>query len=200
MIPQKMMRIGLYGGTFDPPHWAHLKLAEWVYQCLDLECIYFIPAAIHAFKANKNISSADLRFDLVQAATRTYPHFRVSRIELDRPGTSYTIDTLHDFISFEHLKQSELFYIIGSDNLTDFRCWKNPDQILDLATLVVLRRAGGTDKNLPEHKNIVYLKSPVIDMSATEIRKKVKNGQDISSLVPAAVNALIRKFHLYQSP
>jgi nicotinate-nucleotide adenylyltransferase len=200
MVPQKMMRIGLYGGTFDPPHRAHLKLAEWVYQCLDLEYIYFIPAAIHAFKSKKHISSAELRFELVQAAIQPYPYFRISRIELDRPGTSYTIDTLHDFVSFENLKQSELFYIIGSDNLTDFRRWKNPDQILNLATLVVLRRAGGTDKKRPEHKNIVYLDSPVIDISATEIRKKVKKGQDISALVPAAVNSLIQRFHLYQSP
>jgi len=195
------MHIGLYGGTFDPPHWGHLKLAEWVYQFLNLEYIYFIPAALHAFKGKQNMSPAERRYDMVLAAIRAHPHFRISRIEIDRPGTSYTIDTLTNFVAFEHLAQAELFYIIGSDNLTDFGRWKNPDQILELATLVVLRRAGsaGTGEIFPEHKNIVYAESPVIDISATEIREKVKNRQDISSLVPPAVSTIIQKYHLYQS-
>jgi nicotinate-nucleotide adenylyltransferase len=195
-----MTRIGLYGGTFDPPHCAHLQLADWTRDSLNLDLIYFIPAAVHAFKNQIGITPADLRFKMVKAAIAPYKHFRISRIELDRPGVSYAIDTLKNFIAFENLSAADLYYIIGSDNLQDFKRWKDPDLILDQATLAVIRRAGFNKAAIKayHHKKIIFLNSPIIDISATEIREKLKTGQDVSEIVPSEVEHIIRKHHLYQ--
>jgi nicotinate-nucleotide adenylyltransferase len=138
---------------------------------------------------------------MVAAAVSTYEHLRVSRIELDRPGISYTVDTLNDFMAFEGLPASDLYYILGSDNLRDFKHWKDPDKILELVTLVVIRRAGFSmpEETVNSHKKIMFLQSPIIEISATEIREKLKSKQDISAIVPAEVEKIIRKNHLYHT-
>jgi nicotinate-nucleotide adenylyltransferase len=194
------MKIGLYGGTFDPPHNAHLKLAEWVKKELQLSYIYFIPTSVHAFKNNADLSPAHIRLKLVEEAIKGYKGFRVSRIEIDRKDTSYTVHTLQDFKQYENLPESELNYIIGIDNLTDFHLWKDPDTIIKLARIVVIRRTIADVQKVDinfKHK-VTYLESPIIDISGTEIRTKVRQGIDVSELIPPSVSKVINESGLYR--
>jgi nicotinate-nucleotide adenylyltransferase len=195
------MQIGLYGGTFDPPHNAHLKLAEWVRQKLQLDFIYFIPAARHAFKKNSHLSPEDIRVKMVEAAISENRQFRLSRIEMDRNGISYTVDTIRDFSKYENIPAAKLYYIIGIDNLTEFHRWKNPESITKLVQVVVIRRSVPDNLNVISRykKKVTFLVSPLIDISATEIREMVKNGIDISDFVPPAVNQVIREYGLYRN-
>jgi nicotinate-nucleotide adenylyltransferase len=195
------MRIGLYGGTFDPPHNAHLKLAEWVRQKLRLDYIYFIPAAKHAFKKNSHLSPEDIRVKMVEAAVGENRHFRLSRIEMDRIGISYTVDTIRNFSQYENIPAAKLYYIMGIDNLAEFHRWKDPESIAKLVKVVVIRRSGPDNKGIISsyRKKVMFLASPILDISATEIREMVKNGLDISDLVPPAVNKIIHEYRLYQN-
>ena len=194
------MRIGLYGGTFDPPHNAHLKLAEWVRQKLRLDYIYFIPAAKHAFKKNSHLSPEDIRVKMVEAAVGENRHFRLSRIEMDRIGISYTVDTIRNFSQYENIPAAKLYYIMGIDNLAEFHRWKDPESITKLVKVVVIRRSALDNKGIISRyrKKVMFLASPILDISATEIREMVKNGLDISDFVPAAVNKIIHEYGLYQ--
>jgi nicotinate-nucleotide adenylyltransferase len=195
------MRIGLYGGTFDPPHNAHLKLAEWVRQKLRLDYIYFIPAAKHAFKKNSHLSPEDIRVKMVEAAVGENRNFRLSRIEMDRIGISYTVDTIRNFSQYENIPAAKLYYIMGIDNLAEFHRWKDPESIAKLVKVVVIRRSGPDNKGIISsyRKKVMFLASPILDISATEIREMVKNGLDISDLVPPAVNKIIHEYRLYQN-
>ena len=194
------MRIGLYGGTFDPPHIAHLKLADWVQKELQLAYIYFIPTAIHALKNNSDLSPAFIRLKLVEAATEGYEGFKVSRIEIDRKEISYTIHTLQKFKKYEKLPESEIYYIIGIDNLADFQMWKEPDKIMDLARIVVIRRSGTEDQKINSKyiQKVTFLESPIIDISATEIRNKINLGIDVSDLLSPSVLKVINDYGLYR--
>jgi len=194
------MKIGLYGGTFDPPHNAHLSLAKWVQKELQLAYIYFIPASIHAFKKKSDLSPTSIRLKLVQKAIEGYERFRVSRIEIDRKDTSYTVKTLQDFRKIEKLPDSELYYLIGEDNLIDFHRWKDPDSILKLAQIIVLRRSGPHLRKVSSElgRKVIFLDSPIIDVSATDIRKKIKMGIDVSELLPPSVLKIINDYKLYR--
>ena len=194
------MKIGLYGGTFDPPHNAHLALAAWVQKELQLAYIYFIPAAIHAFKNNSDLSPTSIRLKLVQKAVEDYERFRVSRIEIDRKDTSYTVNTLQEFKKFEKLPLSKLYYILGIDNLIDFHKWKEPEKIMELAEIIVLRRPGIPFQKVKIELNqkVTYLDSPLINLSATEIRKKIRMGIDVSELIPPSVLKIINDYGLYR--
>ena len=194
------MRIGLYGGTFDPPHNAHLQLAKWVQDKLELEYIYFIPAAIHACKNNSDLSPAPLRLKLVEKAIEDNKRFRLSRIEIDRKDTSFTVYTLQQFKIYENLPECELFYIIGFDNFVDLHNWKDPARIMKLAKMVVLRRSIDDPHNVDNaySQEVIFLDSPLIDVSATEIREKIRQGSDVSKLIPPAVSKIIDDHGLYR--
>jgi nicotinate-nucleotide adenylyltransferase len=195
-----LKKIGIYGGTFDPIHHAHLILAEWATIELHLDLIYFIPAFIHAFKMSSQLSSAELRYEMIKAAIKDFPRFKVSRIEIDRQTTSFTIDTLRDLKSYESFNDSELVYLIGSDNLFEFPLWKNPEDILELATVGVFKRLN-YDKPLISHKyknKITIFDSPLINISATEIRKRIREKKSYQSLVPEKVFRIIEDKKLYK--
>lgn len=195
------MRIGLYGGTFDPPHNAHLELAEWVRQELDLDYIYFIPAAIHAIKNNNTLSPAVIRNEMLQEAIKKNDKFKLSRIELERHNISFTIDTLRQFLDYEKMAQATIFYLIGYDNLVEFHLWKSYRSILKICQVVVLQRSGEIDSEIIKKygDDVLFLDSPCINISATEIRKKISRGVDVSDSVPAPVLEIIRKHGLYKN-
>jgi nicotinate-nucleotide adenylyltransferase len=195
------MKIGLYGGTFDPPHYAHLKLADWVREHLQLACIYFIPTSVHAFKKSSDITPVSIRLHLLESAIDNDDRFKISRIEVERQNVSYTVDTLRKFEEYENLPESELYYILGADNLADFHRWKEPEAILKLARVVAIRRKGRFNKQiLDQYKNdITFLKSPVINISSTEIRKKISRGEDVSDQIPSSVWTFIKEHNLYRS-
>ena len=194
-------KIGIYGGTFDPIHNAHLILARWAIVELKLDLIYFVPASVHAFKKKSDLSPPEIRYKMISAAIANIPELRVSRIELDKSSTSYTIDTLKDIRTHESLGNSQLVYIIGSDNLAEFHLWKDPEDILKIATVSVLRRPGYNEQKIYDmyKDKIKVFNSPLINISSTKIRKRVRENKPYKNLVPHVVYEIIEKNRLYKN-
>jgi len=192
-------KIGIFGGTFDPPHNAHLLLARFAVKRLHLTRLYFIPAALHALKKYA-MTPVSLRYEMIRAAIGNNRTFKISRIEMDRPDVSYTIDTILQFKDYEHLPEnSELYYLIGLDNLCELHLWKDFQQIFQLATVVVLKRPGFNVQPLhKKYPQTLILDSPLYDISASEIRRKIELGEPVESLLPAGVWKIIDENNLYR--
>jgi len=193
------IKIGLFGGSFDPIHNGHLQLANWTQKKLFLNRVIFIPAAIPPHKQHLTLTESKHRYRMVQIAVANQPGFEISGIEIEKNGISYTIDTIEYYRDqYSPLKQN-VFLIIGADSLIDFPNWKDPDKILRSCQLVVLQRPDvNLDSALPKFKNhSIILKSPLINISATEIRQKIRAGDSISHLVPQPVEQYIYEHDLY---
>ncbi len=196
------MRIGVLGGTFDPIHVGHLAIAEQARDGLDLEEVCFVPAGAPWMKAGQALSSAQDRLYMVRKAVENNPFFRVSTVELERSGPSYTVDTLRE-LQEEYGPDARLFFVLGIDAFARFGEWKEPEEILALATLVVLDRPGGTApaENLEEGMGIAekveYVRSIRLEISAMDIRRRVSEGASIRYLVPEPVERHIYARGLY---
>ena len=188
------MRIGVFGGTFDPPHVGHLIVAAEAHRALELDRLLLVPAALPPHKREGVHTPAEIRLEMVRRAVRGDVRFRVDDVEVRREGPSYTVDTLR--VLAERMPGTELFLLIGADNLRDFPAWREPDEILRLARLVVLERSG-EQGSAP----VPALRVPVtrIDVSATEVRRRVGAGESIRYLVPEAVRRMVEHRGLYQS-
>ncbi len=188
--------IGVLGGTFDPPHLGHLIVASEACVALNLERVLFIPAAVPPHKRSQNVTSAEQRLAMVQAAIRGDGRFEADDLELRREGPSYTVDTLRALR--ERFPAFELFFLIGADALREFHTWKEPDEVARLAHLVVFARGGEPAEpygSLPTRLLVV----PRIDISATEIRHRVRAGISVRYLVPDAVREIIEQEKLYRN-
>ena len=190
-------RLGIFGGTFNPPHMAHLLAAENVRDQLKLDKILFIPAAIPPHKMREEVISAKHRLEMVRLAIQGNEYFELSEIELLRKGPSYTIDTIR---SLKHTHpQCDLHFIMGIDLLMDFETWKDPEKILAECKVVAMNRPGFDlaviDKELLAQVELVNV--PSIDISSTNIRRRVKSGRSIKYLLPAAVEDYIRGNSIY---
>jgi nicotinate-nucleotide adenylyltransferase len=194
------IKIGLFGGSFDPIHYGHLKLANWVKNKLSLNRIIFIPAAIPPHKQDLKLTDPKHRYRMIEVAIVNYPEFEVSDVELNREGISYTIDTIFYFQKKLSLKNDNLFLIIGADSLLDFPNWKNPDIILKNCQLIVLQRPGiNLEQAVAKYKrSAIILQSPLIKISATEIRRRIKQGNSIFQMVSPAVEHYIYENDLYR--
>ena len=194
------MKLGIFGGTFDPVHHGHLIVAEYVRERIGLDRVLFIPALIPPHKTDAPVTSPAHRLAMLREGTKSNPFFQVSDMEIERGGVSYTVDTLR--LMGEENATDEFFLLIGADNLMEFRSWKEPDEIVKRAKLVVMNRpgfAGGpSDPSLP--KDIIQCPVPSIDISATEIRGRVQKGLTISYLVPPSVSRYIGRHRLYREP
>ena len=198
------MRIGILGGTFDPIHIAHLIVAEEARVQLDLEEVVFIPVGQPWLKADQPISPANLRMEMVRVAIASNPFFRASSIEVDRPGPTYTLDTLVA-LREEWGREAELHFILGTDALQDMPRWKEPTRILELCTPVVFTRPEyenvsptRMEEALPGiTKKVRVLRDRQIGVSGTEIRRRVAGGTSIRYLVPEGVERFIMDNHLY---
>ena len=186
-------RIGVLGGTFDPVHIGHLVLAEAAREQLSLERVIFIPTGIQWRKAGRKIGAAEHRAAMVALAIEGNPAFELSTLEVERPGPSYTADTLEALHRL--YKGAQLFFIVGRDALDDMPNWVRPERILEIATVAVAERAG--EVGAGEGIDAVGVEMPEIGVSATEIRERVAAGRTIRYLVPEAVEAYIRKHALY---
>ncbi len=186
-----MKNIGIYGGTFDPIHHAHLILAREAREILALEKIIFVPAAISPGK-DSPVASAEMRLSMLRAAIENESGFIVDECELNRPPPSYTIDTVEEIRRRE--VDSEIYYLIGEDNLAALASWHRFDQLQKMVCFVVLDRTG-RQTNHPYQ--VVHRR---IDISATEIRKRIASGRSIRYLVPPAVEEIIRRSNLYREP
>ena len=198
------MRLGIYGGTFDPVHYGHLLLAEQCREQCALDEIWFIPAHQAPHKQGTAGTPGKARSEMLGFAVAGIPQFKVSHRELDRGGTSYTVDTLQELHDEEPSR--ELFFLIGADSLDDLPTWRQPDRIAELATIVAVNRG---DRPLPAPEQlrgrlgetlaarIRIVAMPGIDLSATDIRRRVREGRSIRFMVPRAVEAYIAEHGLY---
>ena len=201
------MNIGVLGGTFDPIHNGHIMVAEEVRARLDLAEVLFVPANQPWLKENSPILAAEHRVQMVRLAVATQPCFRLSTMEIERAGLSYTIDTITE-LRAELGGEDELFFILGWDNLAQLPQWREPSRLIEMCRLVAVLRPGyplpdldSLEAALPGlSRSLVVLDKPEVDISATEIRKRVARGLSIGHLVPEPVDEYIRQHRLYITP
>ncbi len=193
------MKIGLFGGAFDPVHCGHLIIAQFVKDELGLDRIIFVPAGNPPHKQLE--ASALRRYEMLALAIAGTPYFEISDFEVKSPSVSYTVDTVENFKSKLGLDREELFLIIGSDNFVDLSMWKEPNRIMEQCQIVVFPRNGDDWTKAPEHfrKQAIYLRdAPLLQISATQIRLFVKQNRAIRYLVPRAVEDFIASMKLYR--
>jgi nicotinate-nucleotide adenylyltransferase len=190
VLNQRVKKIGVYGGTFDPIHYAHLILARDAMETLALEKVIFVPAALSPHKMDVEAAPTKLRLEMLRRAIEHESRFTIDDCELHRPPPSFTIETVEDMQ--RRMRETELFYFIGEDNIAGLTSWHRFNELEKLVQFVVLDRRGFKSST-------TY---PVIrrhiDISATEIRKRVADGRSIRYLVPDAVAEIIRREELYK--
>jgi nicotinate-nucleotide adenylyltransferase len=187
------MRVGLLGGAFDPPHLGHLICAQYTLEALELDKIVFIPSGDHPFKRGDVVASAADRLAMTKLSVAGQKTFEVSSIEVERQGITYTIDTI-EYVRSEH-PDWELYLLVGADNIADFEKWHRYQDILGSVQVVIFRRS--TKEAIASPHPFLYPDTPIIDISSTEIRKRVKEGKDIRYLVTANVAEYIESKQLY---
>ncbi len=188
------MKIGILGGTFDPPHVGHLIAAQDTFEALSLDKLIFIPARVPPHKPGQSVTPAELRLKMVTVAIEGDRRFEVSDVELRRSGPSFTADTLRELK--QRRPQDELFLLVGVDQVREFATWREPDVVLRCAKLVMLTRGG--IEQVPQ-SDIVHTIVPVtrVDVSSTLIRERAGAGRAIRYLVPEAVAKVIAAAGLY---
>ncbi|MFC2094090.1 nicotinate-nucleotide adenylyltransferase [Bacteroidota bacterium] len=191
-----MSKVGIFGGTFDPIHHGHLITAQSVREIRKLDKIIFMPAFISPHKADANSVSAEHRINMLKLAVEDIEFFEVSDFEIKKEGISYTIDTIKEFKK----NYDKLEFIIGYDNIFDFHTWKNPDEIMKITKILVLKRKSSLP---PPHedkyvKSASFVETRGIEISSTDIRARVKQGMPIHYLVPQKVKEYIYNFNLYK--
>jgi len=193
------MRIGLFGGTFDPIHIAHLIVAETVRSDFSLDRIFFIPAALPPHKGRKRLTPIRARLEMLHLAVEGQSGFFVSDVEMQRGEVSYTIDTVRWFQEREEWAGDDFYLILGGDSLLELGTWKDPEQILDTIPILVVRRPGFDMDRVEERflKRVVFVNAPFVAISSTEIRQRVHEGKSIRYWVPDKVEAYIRREGLY---
>jgi len=190
------LRLGIFGGTFDPVHHGHLIFARDVLEQLKLDAVLFVPCGQSPLKTRKPLASDTRRLAMLKQALKNEPRFWLTRCELDRPAPSYAYDTALEIR--EAFPRAELFWMIGADQLRDFDKWHRPDDLRKMVQFVLLPRGKAVSK--AQGKMVLSLPQPRrIDISATEIRHRVKSRQPIDHLVPAPVAAYIQRHGLYLS-
>lgn len=196
-------RLGILGGTFDPPHYGHLVIAETARVQLDLDRVLFVPAAQPPHKSGQRISSAHHRAAMVAVAIADNPAFELSRVDLDRPGPNYTARMLE--LVREKAPGAELFFLIGGDSLSEMHSWYDPAGIVAQARLAVMRRRDH-EVDLERMERAVpgiggrvhWLDAPLLDVSSTDLRRRVRAGLPIRYLVPPAVEDYVREHQLHR--
>jgi nicotinate-nucleotide adenylyltransferase len=202
-------RIGVLGGTFDPIHLGHLIVTEYIREKLGLREVLFIPAGRPwlKLKEEKHVTSAEHRLAMVRLAVSSNRYFKVSTMEIDRPGPSYSIDTVLA-LKAELEAGAEIYFIVGPDALAKLPDWKDPEQLLEACHILGIGRPGHAKPDLRKlesslpgvSQHITLMDVPQIDISSTDIRQRVAKGLSIRYLVPEAVEKYIAEHKLYMSP
>ena len=205
---QPRRRIGILGGTFDPPHLGHLLIGETARVALDLESVLFLPAGEPWLKSGQRITPAEHRLRMVRLAVADNPGFCVSDCEIRRTGATYTVDTLRE-LALNYPDDTAWYFIVGSDVLDQFHRWKEPDSILELCRLAVIERPGGPAdgiKVLAEQfpdavasGAVLSVAGPRVDFSASELRRILAAGQSTRYQIPDQVAEYIRDQRLYRN-
>jgi len=193
------MRLGVMGGTFDPIHHGHLVTASEVQSLLGLDEVVFVPTGEPWQKEGRDVAPAEHRYLMTVVATASNPRFTVSRVDIDRAGPTYTIDTLRDLK--DAMPDADLFFITGADALSDIFTWRDADELFDLAHFVGCTRPGftmdhSTLSGMPEDK-VTIIEIPALAISSTDCRKRRMRGEPVWYLVPDGVVQYITKYALY---
>lgn len=202
---QRPIRLGLFGGSFDPVHLGHLLLAETCREACELDRVLFLPCGQSPHKPHGAIASGKQRAEMLELAVAGDPRFGVCRIELDRAGPSYTVETLQQL----HAERpgDELFFLMGADSLIDLPLWREPHAILELATIVAVNRGHRPPPDWESlelrlgpivRDRVRLVEMPAIDLSATDLRERIRLGRSVRFRVSRAVEEYIRQHGLYQ--
>jgi nicotinate-nucleotide adenylyltransferase len=190
-----LARIGILGGTFDPPHNGHIAIARAALGALKLSEVIFVPANIPPHKIKRIIATQSDRLAMLKLAVGNNKSFKISTIEIDRSGPSYTADTLTEFRII--YPKDELFLLIGADNVSDIEYWYQPERIAELAVIAAANRPKFSSHG-DYADRIIYFKMPPTDISSTKIRDRIRAGKPISELVCSDVENYIIEHRLYQ--
>ena len=200
----RITRLGVLGGTFDPPHYGHLALAENARVQLGLDRVLFVPAGQPPHKPEHPVASDHHRAAMVQAAIADNPGFALSRVDLDRPGPHYTVDMLA--LVQQEYPGAELVFLMGGDSLAQLPFWRDPAGIARLARLAVMRRPGyepdleALERTVPGlSERLLWIDAPPLALSSSDLRRRVREGLPICYLVPPPVESYIREHHLYEA-
>jgi nicotinate-nucleotide adenylyltransferase len=195
------IRLGIMGGTLNPVHMAHLVIAEVAREAFSLDRVIWMPPGDPPHKDDRDMASQEHRYAMTLLATESHPQFEVSRLEIEREGPSYTLDTLRHFHA--EVGPDELYFIAGADTVLDLPNWHRPDDVIRSCRFVAACRPGYDLDRMrqvlpPSYiARIEPLEVPAVDISSTEIRRRVRDGRSIRYLVPEAVEEYIRKHGLY---
>jgi nicotinate-nucleotide adenylyltransferase len=189
------MRVGVFGGSFDPVHVGHLKAAETCHAAASLDVVLFVPAASQPLKPHGPIASAQDRLRMLDLALEGRSELAVCPIEIERGGVSYTVETLRELTGSR--PDDRLYLILGADALADLQNWREPNEICRLATLLVVDRPGTTFAGQWSEASVIHVAMEPIDVSSSEIRSRLSRGESIENLVPPAVAAFIADKGLY---
>jgi len=202
------MRLGLYGGSFDPVHYGHLLLAECCRETLALDEVWLIPAATAPHKQGQQAAAAKHRLQMIELALAGHEQIRASSIEIDRGGVSYTVETLAQIHTLH--PQAALFLLMGADSLRDLPTWREPDRICALSLPAVVRRGGAAEPDfsvlapLVSAERLAMIRSaqvrmPLIELSSTDLRERTAAGQSLRFRTPRAVEKYIETHGLYRA-
>ncbi len=192
------LRLGIFGGTFDPIHKGHLAAARAALEALKLDLVYFVPT--WSSLAKQHSASAQQRADMVQLAIADEPRFKLSRVDIDRGSTTFTIDTLRYFARLN--PDAKLFFLLGVDAFASIESWKNSLDLAEMAEFVVLSRPGyrADAGSLPSAHLHTSLAIDALDISSTDVRNLIENSGKFSDKVPPEVLKYIREHGLYREP
>lgn len=199
------MKVGVFGGTFDPPHLAHLILAEEARYQLDLERVLWILTPVSPLKPGTSISPWRQRLDLLEAALMDNPTFEISRVDIDRPAPYYAVETI-EILRESHLK-GELIYLMGGDSLRDLPKWERPQELVDNCGAIGIMRRPGDEIDLVKLEQVIpslrakvrWIDAPLLEISGTQIRERFINGEPARYFLPPAVYQMIIDQNLYQT-
>ena len=200
------MKIGVLGDTFDPVHLGHIRMAGEARDALGLAEVIMVPAGQPMSKLNQPVTAAEHRLNMLRLAVKDKPHLVVSTMEIERPGPTFTVDTI-TALQHKYGEKAEIYFILGCDSLVQLPEWREPASLVAMCRLVAVPRPGcpRPDMKVLERvipgvtKRVIFLDKPYIDISATDIRDKVRGGGSIDGLVPAPVAEYIKKHQLYMS-
>ncbi len=203
-LQSPISKIGVLGGTFDPPHNGHLGIAQEALAQLRLEQVVFAPTRKPPHKLGNQITPIEHRLEMVRLAIAQNPRFVLSRVDVDREGPTYTVDTIR-LLRQQWDKNIEIYFIMGLDSLASILTWHAPDQLIKLCRLAVLNRPGfsvdldALERKLPGlSERVILISSPALDIAASDLQQRVRAGQPIEHLVPAPVAAYIAEHKLYR--
>jgi len=199
-----LRRIGVIGGTFDPIHYGHLAAAEEARVRLNLERVLFVVAGIPPHKLDEEVTPVEHRLAMVSLAIASNPHFVISRVDMDRPGPSYTVDTI-SILQGQWGQKTEIYFIMGLDSLVELPTWHQPQRLTQLCRLVAVRRPAveidmaQLETSLPGiSSRVEIIDMPEMDISASELQQRVREGLPIKYQVPEEVERYINDYELYK--